>query len=313
MLKFNEELVKIEEKRNLLTKMNNKLKNINKQIYKETNKLTALEEQLAKEKADVSKLESTFSINAILVKMSGTYQEDLTREKREFYEAQAKVLEARDYLEQLQETQRKITADIEQMKNIDKEYTQVLEMKKEYLMQFDNENTAKITAFMDEVNAKKLELKEIEEAYVEGEILLPLVSNLIASLQSVKKLGRWDILGGETITGSMKKGKIDEATQTSNAIKIQLTRYSTELEDLKGDSKNNISTKSLKTLLDYFFENIFADFFVNSNLQIALSNANDLLTTIENMQVDLKDQKNQCAKDIDLFSKRVENKLVNIY
>lgn len=313
MLKFNEELVKIEEKRNLLTKMNNKLKNINKQIYKETNKLTALEEQLAKEKADVSKLESTFSINAILVKMSGTYQEDLTREKREFYEAQAKVLEARDYLEQLQETQRKITADIEQMKNIDKEYTQVLEMKKEYLMQFDNENTAKITAFMDEVNAKKLELKEIEEAYVEGEILLPLVSNLIASLQSVKKLGRWDILGGETITGSMKKGKIDEATQTSNAIKIQLTRYSTELEDLKGDSKNNISTKSLKTLLDYFFENIFADFFVNSNLQTALSNANDLLTTIENMQVDLKDQKNQCAKDIDLFSKRVENKLVNIY
>lgn len=313
MLKFNEELVKIEEKRNSLVKMNNKLKNVNKQIYKEKKKLSILEEQLAKEKEDVTRLESTFSLNSIFVKIAGDYDEELSREKREFYEAQAKVLESRDYLQKLNEDRGKFLADIESMKNIDKEYTQVLEMKKEYLMQFDNKHTAKITAFMDEVNAKKLQLKEIQEAYVEGEILLPLVSNLISALQAVKKWSKWNAIGSESFAGTIKKGKMDMAAQTANAIKIQLSRYSTELADLKEDSKSSISAKSLSSLLEYFFENIFTDFFVNNNSQVALSNANDLLSTIENMQKDLRAEEEQCTRDIELFSKRVENKLVDIY
>lgn len=137
MINFNEEFIKLEEERTILRKLKTKLLNLEKEIDKTNKSVEDLKVRLSKEKSDVDKLES-FSLSYIYYKMKGSIDEKISKEKFEFLEAQAKFLEANDYLKRLISNKKELLESISNIGDIDLKHDDLLNKSSEYILKINN-------------------------------------------------------------------------------------------------------------------------------------------------------------------------------
>ncbi|MBS5884859.1 MAG: hypothetical protein E6300_07680 [Clostridium sp.] len=308
MRSFNEEFLKLEEERTTLKKLKSKISTLDVEINKTNESLEALKKILAKEKKDVDNLES-FSLSYIYYKIKGSIDEKLSKEKLEFLEAQARYLEKEDYLNRLTSNKKQMLKAINDIGDIDLKYDDLLNSSAQYILKLNNENSEKVSLILNKIKIISLELKEIQEALLEGDNLIPYIDKAISNLNSAQNWGIYDMMGGDFIATMAKRSKMDDASKSINSIKVMLNRYNAELKDLSNEINVNLNLDSMSGIFDYLFDNFFTDYFVQGKINSALDSTKNLKAKVNNIQSNLTNKAQNYKKEIENLKKELENEL----
>ena len=135
--------------------------------------------------------------------------------------------------------------------------------------------------------AEKSESKEIREAIQAGEAALSSLRNAQEKLNSAKNWGIWDIVGGGFISSLIKHSRMDDAQEYMEEAGQHLRRFEKELQDVSlSDAFSRTSsmhTSSFLPFADSFFDNMFLDFYVQSQINQACDAVENAIRQVEDI------------------------------
>lgn len=251
-----------------------------------------LKESCKKEQADVERLEGG-SLSAFFYNVIGKMDEKLTKEREEAYAAKVKYDAAVKELQKVEEDLRKNESDLNELGDCEKQYEELLEVKKERMKTTGHWAAEKILELEQRLTYLDNQKRELDEAMEAGEAASALTEDVLNSLSSAESWGTFDILGGGIIADAMKYSDLDEAQMLIENLQDQLRRFKTELADVTIDSEMNVKIDGFLQFADYFFDNLFTDWAVmdkirNSRLQV--ENTGDQIQSVMEKLSEMKDQ-----------------------
>lgn len=123
-------------------------------------------------------------------------------------------------------------------------------------------------------------LKELNEAKAAANDTLEKIDRAISSLDSASNWGLLDILGGGLISSFAKRDKINTANEYIKDISYSLRVLNKELKDVNTNLPYEVSDTMADNVLDIWFDNIFTDLMVQSEIKDALNRLNELRMVI---------------------------------
>ena len=111
---------------------------------------------------------------------------------------------------------------------------------------------------------------------------------MLDSLDSAESWGTWDMLGGGLFTTMAKHGHIDDARAGIDHAQRALSRFRTELADVRDMELPQVQIGEFATFADYFFDGFFMDWMVQSKIQDAQEGVSEvhvrLLNALRNLE-----------------------------
>ena len=272
------------------------LEKVQEELMQQKNMLSVnvkkLKESCKKEQADVERLEGG-SLSAFFYNVIGKMDEKLTKEREEAYAAKVKYDAAARELQKVEEDLRKNESDLNELGDCEKQYEELLEVKKERMKTTGHWAAEKILELEQRLTYLDNQKRELDEAMEAGEAAGALTKDVLNSLSSAESWGTFDILGGGIIADAMKYSDLDEAQMLIENLQDQLRRFKTELADVTIDSEMNVKIDGFLQFADYFFDNLFTDWAVmdkirNSRLQV--ENTGDQIQSVMEKLSEMKDQ-----------------------
>lgn len=263
--------------------------------------LRDLEEMLNKELNDVEKLKK-LSLSSIMSTLMRNKEEKLEKEEKEYLMAKLKYDDCLSRLNSFKDSKLRIEGRLSSLENCEKRYEELLDTKLSLINIYGNENQKnRLLNMENEIDNYLKEMKEIEESIGVGKALYQEVGYTKEILQSAKNWGTLDLLGGDFISSMAKHQKIDEAQRQFERVSNLLASFNKELEDINIPSLNFSTTT--KTF-DIFFDNIFTDISVNSQISKSYDEICKLEININVILMNLKNDKENLEKDIE--NKKIE-------
>lgn len=280
-----------EQQAQLIVKKNERNRLQRKEASLQTQRLeleavrTKLEVELTKEQKDVIKLDK-FTLTNLVSQWKGTINEKRKKEIAEAAEAELKYNEA-------EKTLRDLEKDIEIVKleiangdysSIDQTWTSLMLEKEQWLFAHTvDERQALENLYENRANFESMQ-KEIEEATIAGKDALHALEQANKELDSASAMSTWDtFLGGGILVTAMKHSSINSSQDYIHNAQMALRRFETELMDVK-----NIATEVLQvdrsnfmTFTDYFFDNIFTDWMIHSQINTSKDRLEEAIGQVE--------------------------------
>jgi len=136
------------------------------------------------------------------------------------------------------------------------------------------------TAAADDINAwdsriveMKSRLKELTEAVGAGKVAQEHLQDVVESLDSAAGWGVWDMLGGGLLATAVKHSRLDDAKDHAQRAGHACRRFAKELGDVNMHVSSSLEIDGFVKFADYFFDNLFTDWAVQSKIGNALEQA----------------------------------------
>ena len=97
--------------------------------------------------------------------------------------------------------------------------------------------------------------------------MLDQLKNALRSLDSASSWGFMDIAGGGILSTAMKHSAVDKAQKKIALLKINLYKFQKEVQDVQGFQINTVKLSDGTVAMDYLFDNIFTNMFVQSKIR----------------------------------------------
>lgn len=241
---------------------------------------------LEKEEKDVLKLEGT-SLSSFFFNLIGKKEDKLDKERKEYLSAKMRYDECILAVRELENEVRKYDEDLMKYSGISEEYQQAIRQKQEMLINEDTDNGRKLRDLLDWINELKLDIKEVREAIDAGENASDALLEMKKPLNSAKNWGIWDMLGGDFFSDIMKHSKINDANRLSYDVQHHLRIFQKELADVNRFTDIKVNIGAFAKFADFFFDGLFADWFVQSRINESISNVEDAHTRVKGILSDL--------------------------
>lgn len=262
-----------------------KLDNLDKEISMYECELRDLEEMLNKELHDVEKLKKV-SLSSIICIIMRNKDEKI---EKEYLIAKLKHDDCFSRITSAKNSKLRIEDRLSSLENCENRYAELLDTKLALINIYGDENEKnRIINMEKELDNRFKELKEMEESIESGNILYEEIAYTKEILQSAKNWGTIDLLGGDFISSIAKHEKVDQAQNQFIRISNLLSNFNKELKDINIDSLNFSNT--MKTF-DIFFDNIFTDISVNSQISNSYEDICKLQRDVDIILKKLKDSK----------------------
>lgn len=111
--------------------------------------------------------------------------------------------------------------------------------------------------------------QEIREAIEAGHYALEALDEAAGKLDSAKRWGIWDILGGGFFSSLIKHGRIEEARDALDDARQALWRFGQEAADVRELVTLDVDLSQLNSFFDVAFDNALADIFTQQRLSEA--------------------------------------------
>ena len=269
------------------------------ELQETSSRLAVLGMQLKKEEIDVQKLERT-NLTTLFYSALGSREEKLERERQELLLVQLRYQQTRHQVEYLERELAYIHRQLDKLENVEAEYEALLSEKEALLRGSNRETDSQLIAYAEQSANLASRAKELAEAIRAGRDILSSLEGVLASLESAKNWGTWDMLGGGLISNIAKHGHIDQARDGIHEVQAKLSVFERELADVRERIQLEIDIGEFETFADYFFDSLIFDWAVQSKINASLErtrNAKDVLTGVieeleileGNVQNDLKD------------------------
>ena len=257
---------------------------------------------LTKEREDVEKLEKG-GLRALLLSLTGDREVRLSQERREELAARLQYDQARRDAEDLEERIRDLLQEREELRAIRTQLEALLGEKAE-LGGTGGTRLAELDRALDALAAQR---REVGEALHAGRQAEQALSGVLDSLDSAESWGTWDMLGGGLFTTMAKHGHIDDARAGIDHAQRALSRFRTELADVRDMELPQVQIGEFATFADYFFDGFFMDWMVQSKIQDAQEGVSEVHVRVLNALRNLEQMDQELAgRQAGLESERKE-------
>lgn len=254
---------------------------------------------LTKEREDVEKLEKG-GLRALLLSLTGDREVRLSQERREELAARLQYDQARRDAEDLEERIRDLLQEREELRAIRTQLEALLGEKAERLKELGGTGGTRLAELDRALDALAAQRREVGEALHAGRQAEQALSGVLDSLDSAESWGTWDMLGGGLFTTMAKHGHIDHAQRA-------LSRFRTELADVRDMELPQVQIGEFATFADYFFDGFFMDWMVQSKIQDAQEGVSEVHVRVLNALRNLEQMDQELAgRQAGLESERKE-------
>jgi hypothetical protein len=112
------------------------------------------------------------------------------------------------------------------------------------------------------------QLRELDEAIAAGENAMGQIEYISGCLGSAENWGTWDLFGGGLISDMAKHSHLDEAQSGAELLQVLLSRFKTELADVRIDARlGAVNVDGFLRFADYFFDGLIADWSVLNRIR----------------------------------------------
>ena len=130
--------------------------------------------------------------------------------------------------------------------------------------------------------------REIQEAVAAGERALDSLRAAEKSLNSAGGWGLFDMFGGGMSPTMIKQSKINDARGELEAARYALRSFEKELQDVSRAVDLRIDIGSFLSFADFFFDNFFVDWMVQSKIDQAKSQVSQAIRQVEGILTELR-------------------------
>ncbi len=294
---------KLLEEHQSLRKVDRHLVDTRTRLEEERAKLSKLTMFLADKNEDIADLEKT-SMKSVFHSILGSKEKQIEKERQEYLEASLKFDEAKKSIDLIEYEVNLLEEKLAKSPGVEEQLKMLMKQREEELMR--NPLSAAQLRGIDKEIEDRLRLKvEINEALDAGKAVLPILQNMIASLQQAKNWGNWDMYGGRRggMTDMIKHSNIDKAKNLSYHAKQKLIRFENELRDIYHQQNFQLSLNldSFSRFTDIFFDNIISDFIIQKQIKNALNNV-----------LSVRDKVNRICNSLSADIPSIENEIVNL-
>ena len=223
---------------------------------------------LTKEREDVEKLERG-GLRALLLSLTGDREVRLSKERREALAAKLQYDQAQRDLEDLDGRIGVLLREKDGLRIDRIRRDALLEEKGELLKALGGETGARLARLDQQLDELEHQRREVGEAISAGRTAESALSAVLNSLDSAEDWGTWDMLGGGLFTTMAKHGHIDDARAGIDHAQRALSRFRTELADVRDMELPQVQVGEFATFADYFFDGIFVDWYIQSRINDA--------------------------------------------
>ena len=250
-----------------------------------------LYEQLQKENADVDVMERT-TVTSVFYTLLGKKEKKLEKEQREAqaaklaYQAVTRELaDCRDRIDTMTRERDVLTEYIERCVALREQIREAL--------RGDPATAEQILALERELTENRTQLREIDEAIDAGQEAMEQIGRIESSLSSAENWGAFDLFAKGGIISSMAKhSALDEAQVGAEQLQIALSRFRTELADVRIDGEmGQLNMDGFLRFADWFFDGLLVDWTVLSRIhdsQASVSHVkeqvNEALTKLDELR-----------------------------
>ena len=246
-----------------------------------------------KEQDDVDKLEQG-GLRAFFASLAGDKEERLSKERREALAAKCQYDQAMSDLEYLENKIRELRRQQEELKQVRQKLDTLSQIKAKLLKELGGETGEQLMELDQQQAELEHQLREVREALSAGKRAETALSQVLDSLDSARDWGVWDMVGGGMISTMMKHERIGDARDGLRQVQRALSDFRTELADVGNIQVPDVEIGSFATFADYFFDSIFVDWYVQSNIHDAQNGVSEVhmkvlsaLHTLEQAELNL--------------------------
>lgn len=133
--------------------------------------------------------------------------------------------------------------------------------------------------------------QEIREAAGAGARALVSLRAAQEKLESARKWGIVDILGGGFITDVIKHSRMDDAAACMETARTDLQRFQKELKDVNIPSDLRMEVGGFLSFADFFLDGFVSDYLVQTRIADAREQVEDAIRYVERLITELKQVK----------------------
>lgn len=283
---INEDIYDLRERLRTKEKLESLRSMAMEELRKKKQNLEELRNILQKEEKDVLKLEG-MSLSSFFLNIIGKKEDKLDEERKEYLGAKMQYDECILAIKELENEIEKYNKNLINYSEVKEEYQQLIKKKQDMIINEDTHRGGKLRDLLNKINELKLDIKEVKEAIHAGENALTALLDMKQPLESAHGWGVWDMLGGGFFTDIIKHSKIEDANKISYDVQQYLKRFQKELADVNEITDIEVNIGSFATFADFFFDGLFADWFVQSKINESISNVENAHSRVESILSDL--------------------------
>lgn len=220
------------------------------------------------EQEDVDRLERG-GLRAFLMNLTGDKEERLSRERRAALAAKCQYDQATSDLDELDRSIRELLRRREQLRTDGAKLEALRREKAELLKQEGGAGGARLAELDRALERTESQHREVAEALRAGRQAEVALSAVLNSLDSAEEWGLVDMMGGGLVTTMFKHEHLGDARLGIDRAQQALSRFRTELADVRELEIPQIRIGEFATFADYFFDGLFADWCVQSGIRDA--------------------------------------------
>ncbi len=123
--------------------------------------------------------------------------------------------------------------------------------------------------------------KEIDEAIAAGHEALAALRDAADSLDSAKRWGVVDVLGGGLLTSVVKHSRLGDANRALAKARAAIRRFTQELADVRELAALNANVSSWNAFFDIACDNVLADLLVQKEISDAADRVDDAIDKVK--------------------------------
>lgn len=238
-----------------------------------------------KENLDVQQIQGeTFS--AFVYKLFGKFEGKLQKEQQQQIEAKSNYDKAVADLEEIKQEKQQLASRLSALYQQAKEYEAELESRRISIQQLSRSATQLYNQFEDEMDFFSAQITEIDEALRAASRVTDTAESAMDSLDSAEGWATYDIWAKSGIlTHAIKYSHIDDAEDCFNRLSSLIQSLRSELVDVQGLSASDLTQISpTQRSIDFWFDNIFTDLSVRSQIQDNMEQLRHLMGGINTVE-----------------------------
>lgn len=130
--------------------------------------------------------------------------------------------------------------------------------------------------------------KEVKEAIAAGTRALGSLRSAQEYLNSARKWGVVDMVGGGLFSTLVKHSKMDDAAEYLEKARVDLKRFQKELRDVNVMMDLRMEINSFLSFADIVFDGLIADYLVQTKINEAREQVEEAIDRVESLLVDLR-------------------------
>ncbi len=136
--------------------------------------------------------------------------------------------------------------------------------------------------------AEEQRKQEIREALGAGARALTSLREAQEKLESARKWGIADLLGGGFVIDMIKHSRMGDAVNCMETAKRDLQRFQKELGDVEVPMELRMEISTFLSFADFFFDGLVADYLVQKRITEAREQVEEAIGYVERLMAELK-------------------------